>query len=145
MVDEWKRLFTAAGAARKKAHAPYSNFSVGAALLLDDGSIASGCNVENASYGLTVCAERNAVGAMVLAGRTPVACAIVVDSAVPTPPCGACRQILAEFAGPGFAVRSRTLDGAEAVYTLAELLPHTFTRSFLAPRAPVPKKTRTSR
>ena len=68
MADDFKRLFTAAAAARKKAHAAYSNFSVGAALLLDDGSIAAGCNVENASYGLTVCAERNAIGAMVLAG-----------------------------------------------------------------------------
>jgi cytidine deaminase len=145
MADDWKRLFAAAGAARKKAHAPYSNFSVGAALLLDDGSIVAGCNVENASYGLTVCAERNAIGAMVLAGRTPVACAIVVDSKVPTPPCGMCRQVFSEFAGPGFLVRSRILNGDEAAYTLGELLPHTFTRSFLTPRSPAPKKPRRAR
>ncbi len=131
MPDDWKRLFAAAASARKKAHAPYSRFSVGAALLLDDGSVVSGCNVENASYGLTVCAERNAVGAMVLLGRKPVACAIVVDSEVPTPPCGMCRQVLAEFAGPGLPIRSRTLHQDEAQYTLGELLPHTFTRSFL--------------
>ena len=144
-ADDWKRLFAAAGAARKRAHAPYSNFAVGAALLLDDGSIVSGCNVENASYGLTVCAERNAVGAMVLAGRTPVACAIVVDSEVPTPPCGTCRQVLSEFAGPGLAIRSRTMRGGEEAYTLGELLPHTFTRSFLRPRTQPSKKTRSAR
>jgi len=142
MADDWKRLFAAASAARKKAHSPYSHFAVGAALLLDDGSIVSGCNVENASYGLTVCAERNAVGAMVLLDRKPVACAIVVDSEVPTPPCGVCRQVLAEFAEPGLPVRSRTLGGDEEAYTLGELLPHTFTRSFLKPRAPPAKKSR---
>ncbi len=145
MADDFKRLFAAAAAARKRAHAPYSSFSVGAALLLDDGSIADGCNVENASYGLTVCAERNAIGAMVLAGRTPVACAIVVDSQVPTPPCGMCRQVLAEFAGPGLVIRSRTLKGDEAAYTLGELLPHTFTRSFLTVGSSAPKRPRKAR
>lgn len=134
MPVDWKRLFATAAAARKKAFAPYSNFAVGVALWLDDGCIVSGCNVENASYGLTTCAERNAVGAMVLLGRTPLACAIVVDSSVPTPPCGMCRQVLAEFAGPQLPVRSRTLSGDEAAYTLGELLPHAFTRSFLKQR-----------
>jgi cytidine deaminase len=109
---------------------------VGAALLFDDGSIASGCNVENASFGLTVCAERNAIGAMVLSGRQLGACAIVVDSEIPTPPCGMCRQVLAEFAGPDLIVRSRTLKGDEAAYTLGELLPHAFTQSFLKRRVP---------
>lgn len=145
MADDFKRLFAAAAAARKRAHAPYSNFAVGVALLLDDGSIAVGCNVENASFGLTTCAERNAIGAMVLAGRTPVACAIVVDSAVPTPPCGMCRQVLAEFSGPGLMIRSRTLKGDEAAYTLGELLPHTFTRSFLSLSPPPAKKPRKGR
>ena len=73
MVEvDWQQLFKAAELARQMAHAPYSRFHVGAALLLEDGSIASGCNVENASYGLTVCAERNAIGAAVLRAKRPV-------------------------------------------------------------------------
>lgn len=127
---DWQKLFEAAEAARQRAHAPYSKFLVGAALLCDDGSISSGCNVENASYGLTVCAERNAVGAMVLAGRTPKAVAIVVDSREPTPPCGMCRQVLAEFGDASMPVRSRTPAGLEKQWTLGELLPHAFTKSF---------------
>lgn len=127
----WSRLFDAAEAARKKAHAPYSKFFVGAAVLQDDGSINAGCNVESATYGLTVCAERNAVGAMVLAGRKPVAVAIVVDSREPTPPCGACRQVLAEFGDASLPVSSRTLGGQQANWELGELLPFAFTRSFL--------------
>jgi cytidine deaminase len=127
----WQRLFEAAESARRKAHAPYSKFQVGAAILCDDGSVISGCNVENASYGLTVCAERNAIGALVLAGRKPAAVAIVVDSREPTPPCGMCRQVLAEFCGPEIPVASRTSSGQEAKWTVGELLPHAFTRSFL--------------
>lgn len=127
----WQELFAAAESARARAHAPYSHFQVGAALRLDDGSVVTGCNVENASYGLTVCAERNAVAAMVLAGRTPRAVALVVDSETPTPPCGACRQVLAEFAGPSLEIRSRTVSGLEASWTLGGLLPAAFSRSFL--------------
>jgi len=104
---------------------------VGVALHLDDGSIVTGCNVENASYGLTVCAERNAIGAMVVAGRTLAAVALVVDSGEPTPPCGACRQVLAEFAQPSLEIRSRNLAGQEARWTLGALLPSAFSRSFL--------------
>jgi cytidine deaminase len=126
----WQRLFDAAEAARNKAHAPYSKFFVGAAVLQDDGSITTGCNVENASYGLTVCAERNAMAAMVIAGRKPVAVAIVVDSREPTPPCGACRQVLAEFGAPDMPVSSRTLSGQQASWKLGELLPFAFTKSF---------------
>jgi cytidine deaminase len=133
MADvDWQRLFDAAELARQRAHAPYSKFHVGAAIACDDGSIVSGCNVENASYGLTVCAERNAIGAFVLgAKRRPVAVAIVVDSRTPTPPCGMCRQVLAEFGEPTLPVASRTLAGVEGRWTLGELLPHAFTRSFL--------------
>lgn len=127
---DWNALFAAAEQARQRAHAPYSNFQVGAALLLADGSVARGCNVENASYGLTVCAERNAIGAATLQGQKPVAVAIVVDSRDPTPPCGMCRQVLAEFGDPSLPVASRTLKGVEAHWTLGELLPHAFTRSF---------------
>lgn len=127
----WEQLFVAAEAARQRAHAPYSRFHVGAAVFCDDGSIMGGCNVENASYGLTVCAERNAIGALVLAGRKPLAVAIIVDSREPTPPCGMCRQVLAEFSPPALPVRSRTTSGQEARWTVGELLPHAFTPSFL--------------
>lgn len=126
----WTRLFEVAEAARNKAHAPYSKFFVGAAVLQDDGSISAGCNLENASYGLTVCAERNALAAMVLQGRKPVAVAIVVDSREPTPPCGACRQVLAEFGDAAMPVSSRTLAGQQANWKLGELLPFAFTKSF---------------
>ena len=128
---DWKRLFEAAEQARQRAHAPYSKFSVGAALWCDDGSVVSGCNVENASYGLTVCAERNAIGSAVLQGKKVTAVAISVDSLKPTPPCGMCRQVLAEFGSSALPIASRTLSGTEARWTLGELLPHAFTRSFL--------------
>jgi len=127
----WQQLYAAADSARLRAHAPYSKFRVGVALFVDDGTIVTGCNVENASYGLTVCAERNAIGAMVVAGRTLRAVALVVDSGVPTPPCGACRQVLAEFAEPSLEIRSRNLLGEEAKWTLGGLLPAAFSRSFL--------------
>lgn len=127
---DWQRLFDVAEAARVRAHAPYSKFLVGAAIACDDGSIVAGCNVENASYGLTVCAERNAVGALVAQGKKAVAVAIVVDSRDPTPPCGMCRQVLAEFADDGLEVRSRTHAGQEAAWTLGQLLPHAFRRTF---------------
>jgi cytidine deaminase len=97
-----QKLFRQARAAMKHAYAPYSHFHVGAAILLDDGRVFSGCNVENASYGLTICAERNAVFAAVAASaRKPeiVAVAVVNHRGVPCSPCGACRQVLAEF-GP---------------------------------------------
>jgi cytidine deaminase len=129
--DLWERLFAAAEEARQHAYAPYSEFQVGVAVLTDDGSIEKGCNVENASYGLTVCAERNALGALVVKGRTPKAFAIVVDSERPTPPCGACRQVMLELAAPETEVRSRTRKGAEAKWTVGELLPHAFSRKDL--------------
>ena len=88
-----KRMLEAAIEASKKAYAPYSKFFVGAALLLSDGEIVSGCNVENASYGLTNCAERVAIGAAVAAGvREFIAVAVVADTGVPISPCGACRH-----------------------------------------------------
>lgn len=127
----WQQLYDAAEIARSKAWAPYSNFQVGVAIALADGSIVVGCNVENASYGLTVCAERNAIASAVIAGSKPVAVAIVVDSKTPTPPCGTCRQVLAEFGAPELPVASRTVSGIEARWSLGELLPHAFTRSFL--------------
>lgn len=99
MTDK-DRLVAAARAAREHAVATFSGFKVGAALLTRDGTIVSGCNVENATYGLTVCAERVAMFKALSEGhREFVAVAVVADTAEPTPPCGACRQILWEFGG----------------------------------------------
>jgi len=96
---DWNILVTAAREAREHAYAPYSNYAVGAALLSGTGQIFTGCNVENASYGLCLCAERSAVAAMVAAGERAIrAIAVVTDGPVPGPPCGMCRQVLAEFA-----------------------------------------------
>ncbi len=92
-----ERLVEAARRAQQQAYAPYSNFRVGAAVLGDDGRVFPGCNVENGSFGLTVCAERNAVAAALVAGARPVAVAVVAPVAA-TAPCGACRQVLSEFA-----------------------------------------------
>lgn len=128
----WEKLFEAAAQVRQRAHAPYSRFPVGAAVLYADGSMTVGCNVENSSYGLSACAERNALAAGVAQGRgRPVAVAIVVDTPTPCPPCGMCRQVMLEFAPKELPVRSRNLKGDEARYSLGELLPHAFTSDFL--------------
>jgi cytidine deaminase len=123
--DAWHELERAARSARDHAYAPYSGFQVGAALRAADGSIFVGCNVENASYGATICAERAALAAAVAAGaRELVALAIVTAGADPTPPCGICRQSLFELSEE-LVIRSFTPNG-EATYTLAQLLPHPF-------------------
>jgi cytidine deaminase len=128
----WEALFQQASKVRERAHVPYSRFPVGAAILYEDGAVVAGCNVENATYGLTVCAERGAFVSGVAQGHgKPRAVAIVVDTPSPCPPCGMCRQVMAEFGGPELPVRSRNLKGEEARYTLGELLPHAFTRDFL--------------
>ncbi len=120
-----ERLLEKARQARERAYAPYSGFRVGAALLADDGRVFTGCNVENSSFGLTVCAERNAVAATVLAGARPVAAAVVADRPG-TPPCGACRQVLAEF-NPDMLVVLAGGDGTETrIVSLRELLPAIF-------------------
>jgi cytidine deaminase len=117
----WDPLVEAAWQVRQLAYAPYSNFQVGAALLAADGRIFVGCNVENLSYGLTNCAERVAVGAAVAAGaREFVAVAVVADTAVPISPCGACRQVLAEFGVERILLANRT---ERLEFTLDELLP----------------------
>jgi cytidine deaminase len=98
MID-WKALERLALAVRERAHAPYSRYAVGAALLVRSGRVFAGCNVENASYGLSVCAERSAVLQMVAAGeRDPIALAVATRGPVAAAPCGMCRQTLVEFA-----------------------------------------------
>lgn len=121
-----QQLVDAARAAFDRAHAPYSHFHVGAALLCEDGTVVAGCNVENATYGATVCAERNAVGTAIHAGHTRfVACVVYVDTDRPVAPCGICRQVLAEFAGD-IPVLCVTKQGAERTFSLDELLPERF-------------------
>ena len=108
------------------AYAPYSNFRVGAALRTTGGRVVTGCNMENSAYGLAICAETLAVASAVSQGLTEFEeIAIATDDSEPTPPCGACRQVLNEFA-PGIRVSSYTRDGKEASWTLDELLPHAF-------------------
>jgi cytidine deaminase len=93
------KMIAAARAARTRAYAPYSGFRVGAAILTRRGGIHVGCNIENASYGAAICAERCAVAAMMASGDTaPIACAVVTVGLLPVAPCGICRQVLAEFA-----------------------------------------------
>lgn len=122
-------LLKAAEAAASTAYAPYSNYKVGAALLCADGTVFTGCNVENASYGLTNCAERTAVFSAVAAGhRNFVAMAVVADGEGMPFPCGACRQVLSEFCREELTVYIATagkLEDYEAV-CLGELLPHSF-------------------
>ena len=118
----WDDLVAAAWAVRDRAYAPYSRFAVGAALLGEDGRVFTGCNVENLSFGLTICAERAAVFAAVAAGtRRFVAVAVVADTSDPVSPCGACRQVLAEFGDP--VVRSATRSGRFIEARLSDLLP----------------------
>jgi len=122
---EWETLMDRAQAVRGRAYAPYSGFRVGAALEADDGTVYTGCNVENASFGLTICAERAAVTAAVAAGRTRFRrLAISVEGEVPASPCGACRQVLAEFAGS--LVIESGAGPVRARWTLEELLPVRF-------------------
>jgi len=123
MDDE--RLLEEARRVMASAYAPYSGFRVGAALLALDGTVWIGCNVENASYGLTVCAERVAVFAAVSSGRTAfLRVALVTEAPEPVPPCGACLQVMAEFA-PDMEVVSGA-GGSSRKWTMGELLPERF-------------------
>jgi cytidine deaminase len=124
-------LASAARAVRRRAWAPYSRFQVGAAVLAG-GAVHRGCNVENASYGLTVCAERNAVAAAVAAGARRIdAVAVASGTTPPTPPCGACLQVLAELGRPETRVLLLGARGARVETTLGELLPRAFGRAYL--------------
>jgi cytidine deaminase len=130
--DAIDRLVGAARGVRERAHAPYSGFRVGAALESADGTIAIGGNVENATYGLTMCAERSAIfRAMADGHRTFVRIAIAADTAEPTPPCGSCRQLLWEFCGDIDVVLAN-LERVTARYKMSELLPVPFDGRFLS-------------
>ncbi len=127
MANRKKELLQAARKARKKAYAPYSNFHVGAAVLGGNGKIYSGCNVENASFGLTCCAERNAIFAMIAAGEREIRAILIIgESKEFLPPCGACRQVIAEFAKPEAKVHMCSENGACRTTTVGELVPFIF-------------------
>lgn len=118
---EFDELLAVAWEAREMAYAPYSKFAVGAALQVADGRVFRGCNVENLSYGLTQCAERTAICAAVAAGaREFVMLAVVADTEVPISPCGACRQVMAEFGIPRVILANRT---EHLEFCLEDLLP----------------------
>jgi cytidine deaminase len=129
-VETVNRLVAAAAAIRDRAYAPYSHFRVGAALLLARNEVVTGCNLENASFGLSVCAERNAVAAAVAGGATSfLALAVVTDVSPPASPCGACRQVLAEFGD--FPVILSNPANERRLTSVAELLPEAFSGSVL--------------
>jgi cytidine deaminase len=131
--DPIRCLLEAALKVRGNAHATFSHFQVGAALETMDGQIITGCNVENATYGLTICAERVAVFKAISEGQRRFRrVAVVADTEEPTPPCGACRQILWEFAGD-LEVILGNLHGEKARYQLKDLLPHPFDARLLGP------------
>jgi cytidine deaminase len=120
-------LVGAARAVRRRAYAPYSRFAVGAAVWDEAGRIHVGCNVENASYGLTVCAERNAVAAAVAAGAAAIGAVAIVTRLRPAaPPCGACRQVLAELGGDDTVVLLASPTGDARELRLGDLLPQAF-------------------
>lgn len=125
-MDAFTELLEQARIARELAYSPYSRFAVGAALLTADGTVYPGCNVENLSYGLTVCAERVAAFTAVAAGhRDFTALALVTDTPEPVTPCGACRQVLHEFS-PDMWVITANLSGRQRMFRLRELLPEAF-------------------
>jgi cytidine deaminase len=125
--DQQEQMLAAARAVFKNAHAPYSNFKVGATILTESGAQYSGCNVENASYGLTICAERNAIFAAVAAEGTGMkikAVAVATERDGPCAPCGACRQVIFEF-GPDALILFRGQTGTEQM-EITKLLPEGF-------------------
>ena len=132
MNDEnLKNLIEAAGNVREKAFAPYSNFRVGAAVQTRNGKVYTGCNIENASYGLTMCAERVAIFKAISEGEKEfTSLAVVADTEDLTPPCGSCRQIIWEFCGD-VPVTLSNLQGKTETVPMSELLPRAFDTKFL--------------
>ena len=133
MIDN-KALIEQARKARAKAYAPYSHFQVGAALVARDGKIYHGCNIENASYGLTNCAERTAFYSALADGQKPgnfTQLAIVGETDAPIAPCGACRQVIFELGGPKLEVILANMDNLVEITTPAQLLPGAFSSSDL--------------
>jgi cytidine deaminase len=126
-------LLAAATAVRENAYAPYSRFKVGAAIRAASGAVYTGCNVENVAYPEGTCAEAGAIAAMVAAGETVIAEVLVIaDSPAPVPPCGGCRQKIAEFAAQDVGVTLCTTDGASLRMSVADLLPGVFTMAHMA-------------
>jgi cytidine deaminase len=125
-------LLQAATEVRERAYAPYSRFKVGAALRAGSGAVYQGCNVENVAYPEGTCAEAGAIAAMIAGGDTRIAeVCVIADSPEPVPPCGGCRQKIAEFAAPDVRVTLCTTDGTQRVMTVAELLPGLFTAAHM--------------
>jgi cytidine deaminase len=130
MQDEVAELIAAARAARELAYAPYSRFYVGAAVRTRSGRTFTGCNVENASYGLCNCAERTALFTAIASGCRPgdfTHLAVIAQTEGPVAPCGACRQVMLELGGPQLVVIQANLQAAVSITTAAELLPGAFT------------------
>lgn len=131
MKEEYKKLMKEAEKARKKAYTPYSKFKVGAAVLSADGKIFTGCNIENASFGLAVCAERVAIFKAISEGSTKFkAIAVIGDTDKPCSPCGACRQVISEF-GEDIPLIMANLKGDVKIKKVKELLPEAFGKNDL--------------
>ena len=131
MTHSDQELIDAAKAVRENSYAPFSDFQVGAAIEMEDGSIIAGCNVESASYGLTVCAERVAIWKAISEGKHKIKhLAVVADTEELTPPCGVCRQIIWEFGG-NVPVTLANLNGKRETVEMKDLLPRAFDTKFL--------------
>ncbi len=126
--EQQQELLKLAAEAQKRSYSPYSNYRVGAALLTKDGTVYQGCNIENASYTPTICAERTAFFKAIFDGvREFEAIAIIGSGELPAFPCGVCRQVMAEFCASGFLIITSNNDGSEVVtQTLDQMLPHRF-------------------
>jgi cytidine deaminase len=126
MQSEYSSLFDLALEACEHSYAPYSKFRVGAALLCEDGSVITGVNVENRSYGLTICAERNAIAAAITAGKKKFKALVIAtpDADYPVSPCGACRQVISEFMPPSAPVVFGNSQNSYMTSSVGELLPH---------------------
>ena len=122
-----KKLFESALEVRNHSHSPYSSYKVAAAVLTEDGSVFSGVNVENASYGATICAERSAICSAISAGKKKVTEVLVLtDESTPWPPCGMCRQVIAEFAQPQTKIHLANLKGIQQSLLFSDLFPQAF-------------------